>query len=69
VVNVVVKLKTGCSTRQLTVSGHGVKVSDAKRLQRQRCRVTLNVAAGARGHRDLSVRRGKRTTRIAVIRL
>ena len=65
-----IRLPRGCSPRQLTVSGRGVKVRAAKRLRGARCRLTLRVAADARGRRNLLVKLGRRTTTLrGVIRL
>lgn len=59
-----VRLRRGCTTAGLRVSGRGVKVTHAKRLARGRCRITLRVASTATGRRDLLVKRGRRTVRL-----
>jgi hypothetical protein len=64
------KLRRGCSTALLRVSGRGVKITQARRLPAGRCRVTLRAANGATGRRDLLVKRGTRTIRLrGLIRL
>ncbi len=68
-VRVVVKLRSGCSRKLLSVAGKGVEVIAAKRLPRSKCRVTLRVTAGVRGRRSLRVTAHGRTTKRAVIRL
>jgi len=57
-----VKLRSGCSTKRLRVSGTGVNISFAKRLPRSRCRLTLRVLPGATGRRNLLVKSGRSTT-------
>ncbi|HEV3000435.1 MAG TPA: hypothetical protein VGW75_06820 [Solirubrobacteraceae bacterium] len=65
-----VKLRRGCSPKRLRVSGRGVRIRSARRVSRRRCRLTLRVAPGLTGRRDLLVRRGGRTLRRrGVIRL
>jgi hypothetical protein len=70
ITRVIAKLGSGCSRKQLRVSGRGVTIIAAKRLTHARCKLTLTVLAGATGRRNLVVTRGKRkTTRRGAVRL
>jgi hypothetical protein len=57
------RLRRECSRASLRVGGTGVTIRRATRSG-GRCRLTLRIAAGQAGRRDLLVRRGKRTVRL-----